>query len=111
MEIAGHVCEANQEANAQRQEMSIAISNALALISWHDFGSFLGNFTGGSAVWLLLGFLLAIVALSALATEAALVVHTAHRPQFRARRPADLSESTIPESSGEAGPVGSGTRT
>lgn len=99
------------EATARGQEMSIAISYAVTLIGWHDIKSFPGDFNGGGAVWLLIGFLSAIVVLSALATEAALVLHAPHRLQSRARWPVSLSGSTIPESPGQTSPIGSGTRT
>lgn len=110
-EVTVLVREVGKEAAARRQEMSIAMSNALALTSWHDFRIFVGDFTGGGSVWLLIGFLLAIMVLSALATEAALVLHAPHRLQFRAKRPVNLSESTAPESPGQANPIASGTRT
>jgi hypothetical protein len=104
MKITGRVREVGHEAIARRQEMSFAISNALALIGWHDFGSFLGNFAGGGAVWLL-GFLLAIVTLATLATEVALVLHTAHRPKSNTRLIVDHSDSMIPESPGQVSSV------
>jgi hypothetical protein len=51
--------------------MHIAMSNALALMSWRDLRLFLGDFADGGFVLLLIGFSLAIVALSAFAAEAA----------------------------------------
>ena len=89
--------------------MSIVIGYALTLIGWQGLRSFLGDFVGNGAVWLLIGFLSAIVVLSALATQAALVLHAPHRQQSRTRWPVSLSGSTIPESSGQASPIGSGT--
>ena len=53
--------------------MCIAISNALALMSWRDFRFLHGDFMGIGSVWLLIGVLLAFVVISALATEAALI--------------------------------------
>jgi hypothetical protein len=89
----------------------IAISNALALMSWRDFRFLHGDFMGIGSVWLLIGVLLAFVVISALATEAALILESPHRPRSRARWPVDLSESAIPESPGQANLVGSDTRT
>lgn len=87
--------------------MHIAMSNTLALIDWQGFRLFLGDSMSDGAVWLLIGFLLAIVALSAFAAQATLVMHTAHRRQSRASWAAnnwavDHSESTIPEAPVEA---------
>jgi hypothetical protein len=81
--------------------MYIPIGNALALISWLDFKLFLADFTGGGAGWLLIGFFLAIVVLAKVAMEAALVLHTAHRPQSRAGWSAEDPKSTIAESPAE----------
>jgi hypothetical protein len=81
--------------------MSIPIGNALALMSWHDAKVFLADLTGGGAVWFLVGFLLAIVVLAKVAMEAALVLHTAHRPQFRTGWSAEAPKSTIAESPAE----------
>ncbi len=78
--------------------MSVPISNALALMSWHNTKSFLADFSGSGAVWFFVGFLLAVVVLAKVAMEAALVLHTAHRPQSRAGRFADDPKSTIAES-------------
>ena len=82
--------------------MHITMSNTLALIDWQGFRLFLGDSMSDGAVWLLIGFLLAIVALSAFAAQATLVMHTAHRRQSRARWSAenwavDHSEPTIPD--------------
>jgi hypothetical protein len=81
--------------------MDIAMSNTLALMSWREFRLFLGDFADGGFILLLIGFLLAIVALSAFATEAALVMHTAHRRRSSASWPVDPSESRIPEETAE----------
>jgi hypothetical protein len=78
--------------------MSVQIDNALALMSWHDTKVFLADFTGNGAVWFFVGFLLAIVVLAKAAMEAALVLHTAHRPQSRAGWSAEDPKSTIAES-------------
>jgi LPXTG-motif cell wall-anchored protein len=45
------------ETNARRNEMRIAMSNALALMRWHDF-RFLQNFSNRDLAWLLIGALL-----------------------------------------------------
>jgi hypothetical protein len=72
----------------------MTIDYALAL-SWHDIKLFLGDFTGGGAVWLLTGFLLAIVVLAKLATEATLILHAPHRRQSRTGWLVEVSKSTI----------------
>ncbi len=78
--------------------MSVQIDNALALVSWHDTKLFFADFTGSGAVWFFVGFLLAIVVLAKVAMEAALVLHTAHRPQSGGGWPAEEPKSTIAES-------------
>ena len=78
--------------------MYIPIGNALALMSWHETKVFLADFMGSGAVWFLIGFLLAVVVLAKVAMEAALVLHTAHRPQSRAGWSAEDPKSTIAES-------------
>jgi hypothetical protein len=78
--------------------MSVPIGNALALMSWHDTKVFLADFTGSGAVWFFFGFLLAIVVLAKVAMEAALVLHTAHRPQSHTGWSAEDPKSTIAES-------------
>jgi hypothetical protein len=80
----------------------MCIDNTLALIGWRDLRLFLGDFADGGFILLLIGFSLAIVALSAFATEAALVMHTAHRRWSSARWPLDQPESTIPKAPVEA---------
>jgi len=87
------------------------MSNALALINWHDFRLLLGALTGSGFVWLLIGVLLAFVAISALAMEAALVLDAPHRLQSRASRPVDVSESTATVSPSRANLDDSGTPT
>jgi hypothetical protein len=99
--------DAGVDTRAGRQAMHIAMSNTLALIDWHDLRLFLGDFMSDGGVWLLIGFLVAIVALSAFAAEATLVMHTAHRRQSLARWAADSlaadnSESAIPDAPVEA---------
>jgi hypothetical protein len=81
--------------------MSVPIGNALTLMSWHDTKVFLANFMDSGAVWFFVGFLLAIVVLAKVAMEAALVLHTAHRPQSRAGWSAEDPKSTIAESPAE----------
>jgi hypothetical protein len=78
--------------------MHIAMSNALALILWHDSKILHRSFIDIGPVWLLVGFLLAIVLISALAAEAALVLRSRERIRTRFRWPDDLSEFTIPTS-------------
>lgn len=78
--------------------MSVPIGNALALMTWHYFKLSLADFTGSGAVWFFVGFLLAIVVLAKVAMEAALVLHTAHRPKSRAGWSAEAPKSTIAES-------------
>ncbi len=72
--------------------MSIGIALALSL---QDLKLSLDDFRGGGAVWLLTGFLLAIVVLAKLATEATLVLHAPHRRQSRAGWLAEVPKSTI----------------
>lgn len=90
--------------------MFIAISYALGVIGWQDTRPILSDFTGGGAVWLLVGMFLAFVLISALAMDAARVLHAPQRLRSRARRPVDFSESTNPELPGQATSVGAGTR-
>jgi len=56
------VREAGNETSARREEMRIAMSNALALMRWHD-SRFLQDFSGRDLAWLLIGVLLAVVAI------------------------------------------------
>jgi hypothetical protein len=91
--------------------MHIAISNSLALISWLEFKFLHGDFTGSDAVWLLIGFLLALAAISALATQAALALDAPHRLQRRARSPVDACGPAAAVSPSQAGPDGSSTLT
>ncbi|MGD0740047.1 MAG: hypothetical protein ABR957_10665 [Terracidiphilus sp.] len=91
--------------------MHIAMNNALAILSWHEFKFLGGDFTDSGSVWLLIGFLLAIVVLSALAAQAGLVLHAPRRSQSRASWPADISESAVPVPPGQANLDGSGTPT
>jgi hypothetical protein len=89
--------------------MHIAMSNALVLMSWHEFKFLHGDFTGNDSVWLLIGVLLAFVAISALAMEAALVLDAPQRIRSRARWPVNVSESTAPVSPSPANLDDSGT--
>ncbi len=91
--------------------MHIAMSNALALMLWHDFRLLLGDLTGNSFVWLLIGVLLAFVAISAVAIEAALVLDAPHRLRSRASWPVDVSASTVTVSPSRANLDDSGTPT
>jgi len=56
------VCEAGNETGARREEMRVAMSNALALMRWHD-SRFLQDFSGRDFGWLLIGVLLAVIAI------------------------------------------------
>ncbi len=72
----------------------MSIGNALAL-SLQDLKLCFADFTGGGAGWLLLGFLLAIVVLAKLATEATLVLHASHRRQSHSGWLAEVPKSAI----------------
>jgi len=74
--------------------MHIVLSNALTR-GWHDFLLFLSDFTVSGAVWLLVGFFLAIAGLSVLAMQATLVLHAPHRRQFRIKWTPEVAQSTI----------------
>jgi len=54
------VREVGNEATVRREEMCIAMSNALALMHWHDF-RFLHDFSGRDLAWLLIGASLALL--------------------------------------------------
>jgi hypothetical protein len=102
------VREVGNEAAAGRKAMHIAMSNALALMLWHDSRLLPGDF---SFVWLLIGVLLAFVVISALAMQAALVLDAPHRLLSRASWPVDVSESTVTVSPSPANLDDSGTPT
>ena len=51
---------AGNKATVRREEMYIAMSNALALMHWHNF-RFLQDFSGRDLAWLLIGAALALV--------------------------------------------------
>jgi hypothetical protein len=53
-------CELGNEAGVRRNEMLNAMTNALALMRWHDSG-FLENFNGHDFAWMLIGASLALV--------------------------------------------------
>jgi hypothetical protein len=89
--------------------MHIAMTNTLALISWLDFKFLHGDFTGRDSVWLLIGFLLALAAISALATQAALALDAPYRLQGRARSPVDVCEPAAAVSAMPAAIDGSST--
>jgi hypothetical protein len=76
--------------------LHIAISNAVALKSWHDFKFLHGDFSGNGFVWSLIGVLLVFAVISALTIQAALVLDAPHRPQSCAKWPVDVSEATVP---------------
>jgi hypothetical protein len=74
--------------------MHIAISNALTR-GWHGFRLFLSDFTVSGAVWLLIVFMLAIVALSAIAIEATVALYAPHRRHSRAKWTPEVANSAI----------------
>jgi len=76
--------------------MQIAIRNALTL-SWHNLRILLSDFTVSGAVWLLVGFFLAIAALSILAMKATLVLYAPQRREFRVKWTPEVATSTISE--------------
>jgi hypothetical protein len=61
-ETAVQVRKAGNETGARRKKMRIAMSNALALMRWHDF-RFLQDFSNRDLAWLLIGALLAVIAI------------------------------------------------
>jgi hypothetical protein len=80
--------------------MHIATRNALPL-GWHDFRLFLSDFTVSGAVWLLVGFFLAIAALSVMAMQATLVLHAPHPRRFRVKWTPEVAQPTMSEMSVE----------
>jgi hypothetical protein len=88
--------------------MHIAMSNALALMTWHVSNILHGDFTDSGSVWLLIGVILTVVAVFALAMEAALILDAPHRLRCRVRWPVDLTESTVTESPNRENLDGSG---
>jgi hypothetical protein len=65
LEATVQVREAGNKTGVRREEMQIAMSNALALMRWRDSG-FLRDFSGRDFAWLLIGVLLAVVAIWAI---------------------------------------------
>jgi hypothetical protein len=61
-EIAVQVRDVDKATDTWREEMGIAMSNALAMMRWHD-SRFLQDFSGRDFTWLLIGVLLAVVAM------------------------------------------------
>jgi hypothetical protein len=57
--------EAGNETGVRREEMRLAMSSALALVRWRN-SSFLQDFSGRDFAWLLIGVLLAVVAIWAI---------------------------------------------
>jgi hypothetical protein len=66
--------------------MSIAMSNALALMRWPDFRFLHGDFMSSGYAWLLIGVISALLVLSALVMDAALVLNASRRPWSLERR-------------------------
>jgi hypothetical protein len=67
--------------------MHIAMSNAVALKSWHEFKLLHGDLSGDGFAWSLIGILLAFVVISALAMEAALVLDALIGPNLALNGP------------------------
>jgi hypothetical protein len=61
-EIAVPACELCNEAGVRREEMQIAMCNALALMYWQGY-RFYQNFGSRDLTWLVIGVLLAVVAM------------------------------------------------
>jgi hypothetical protein len=76
---------------------------------WPDFRFLHEDFTGSDFPWLLVGALLALVVIYAIAIEAALILDAPHRLRSRVRWPADVSDSTIRQSPTQVDFVGSDT--
>jgi hypothetical protein len=53
---------ASNETRERKEEMRFAMSDALALMRWHEL-RFLQDFSGRDFAWLLIGVLLAVVAI------------------------------------------------
>jgi hypothetical protein len=77
------------------------ISDGLMLLRWPDLRFLHGDFTGGDSVWLLLGLLLAVVVISALAVDMALVIDAPHRYRSGTGRSEDVPEIEIDSPSGD----------
>jgi hypothetical protein len=56
------VRDVGNKTGAWREEMGITMSNALALMRWHD-SRFLQDFSGHDFAWLLIGAMLAVAAM------------------------------------------------
>lgn len=89
--------------------MHIAMSNALGQMHWHNLQLFFGDLTDGGFVWLPIGFIFAIVAISALAMVASLVLDAPHRLQSGVSWAVDVTESTLTMSPSPANLDGPGT--
>jgi hypothetical protein len=76
-----------------------------------QFQCLAGDFMSNHFVWLLFGAFLLVVAISALATEAAVVLNAPRRPRASARWSVDLDESTVTAPTSQANPDGSSTPT
>lgn len=75
--------------------MYTATANAVALISWQATKLLSGNFADTGSVWLLIGVIVAVVAIFALAMQAALFLDAPQRLKCRVRWPGDTPESTV----------------
>lgn len=75
--------------------MHITTSNALALISWQAIKFLQADFTSAGSVWLLIGVIVAVVAIFALTMQAALFLDAPQRLKCHVRWPGDVPESTL----------------
>ncbi len=75
--------------------MHTAMTNAVAVISWRAIKLSSADFTNTGSVWLLIGVIVAVVAIFALTMQAALFLDAPHRLQCRAKWPGDIPVSTV----------------
>ena len=72
--------------------MYVAMTNALALISWQAIRFLQTDFTNAGFVWLLIGVIVAVVAIFALAMQTALFLDAPQRLKCRVKWSGDVSE-------------------
>jgi len=99
------------ETAALENAMHITLSNVLALMFRPDFGFLKIDFTGNGFVWSMIGAILAVVGISALGIDAALVLNAPPRLQPRVRWPEVASETRATMSPSYASPDGSSSPT
>jgi hypothetical protein len=87
------------------------MTSALTLIDWQAIKFVPGNFTDTAAVWLLIVVIVAVVAIFALAMQAALFLDAPHRLGCRAGWFANVPESTAAMPPSQVNLDGSGTPT